>query len=243
MSALKLAVRADDTYQRMVSLSRSPKRTPPPAAATPEPPHDDATIAIEVAGAETVQALARALELHDYGRGHFAETDAHSIRVTRLALQLTERVAPEVADDPRVEWGFRLHDIGMLGVSNTILRKQGRLTVDELAQVREHPLLGERIVAQVSYLNGIARQVIGAHHERWDGSGYPRRLEANRIPLAARIFTLADVYDAMTSDQPYRDAFPIDVVLAHIADGAGTQFDPELVDPFLSLVEELNARQ
>jgi HD-GYP domain-containing protein (c-di-GMP phosphodiesterase class II) len=127
----------------------------------------------------------------------------------------------------------------MLGVSNAILRKRGRLTFDELAQVREHPLLGERIVAQVSYLNGISRQVIGAHHERWDGAGYPRRLEADRIPLAARIFTLADVYDAMTSDQPYRAALPIDVVLEHITEGSGTQFDPELVDPFLSLVAEL----
>jgi HD-GYP domain-containing protein (c-di-GMP phosphodiesterase class II) len=226
----------------MVSLSRSPKRAAPSAESRPESPATvDGLIAIEVAGAETVQALARALELHDYGRGHFAETDAHSIRVTGLALRLAERVAPELASDPQVEWGFRLHDIGMLGVSNAILRKRGRLTVDELAQVREHPLLGERIVAQVSYLSGLARQVIGAHHERWDGSGYPRRLEGERIPLAARVFTLADVYDAMTSDQPYRDALPIDVVLEHIARGSGMQFDPDLVDPFLSIVEELPA--
>ncbi|HXH97257.1 MAG TPA: HD domain-containing phosphohydrolase [Gaiellaceae bacterium] len=201
----------------------------------------DGLITIEAAGSETVQALARALELHDYGRGYYAETAAHSARVTQLALQLAERVEPELAADPRLEWGFRLHDIGMLGVSNAILRKRGRLTFDELAQVREHPLLGERIVAPVSYLNGIARQVIGAHHERWDGSGYPRRLEADRIPLAARIFTLADVYDAMTSDQPYRDALPIEVVLEHIADGSGAQFDPDLADPFLALVQELAA--
>lgn len=225
----------------MVSLSRSAKRASPPTGSEPEPPSGDSLITIEAAGAETVQALSRALELHDYGRGHFAETAAHSVRVTGLALQLAERVAPELASDPRLEWGFRLHDIGMLGVSNAILRKRGRLTFDELAQVREHPLLGERIVAPVSYLNGIARQVIGAHHERWDGGGYPRRLEADRIPLPARIFTLADVYDAMTSDQPYRDALPIEVVLEHIEGGSGTQFDPELVDPFLALVEELAA--
>jgi HD-GYP domain-containing protein (c-di-GMP phosphodiesterase class II) len=226
----------------MVSLIRNTKRTSSTSSAPelePESASADRLIGIEAAGAETVRALSRALELHDYGRGHFAETDAHSVRVTQLALQLAERVAPELAADPRLEWGFRLHDIGMLGVSNTILRKRGRLTVDELGQVREHPLLGERIVAPVSYLNGIARQVIGAHHERWDGSGYPRRLEAERIPLAARIFMLADVYDAMTSDQPYRDALPIEVVLEHIKGGAGTQFDPELVDPFLSLVKEL----
>jgi HD-GYP domain-containing protein (c-di-GMP phosphodiesterase class II) len=222
----------------MVSLSRSAKRAASAAPSGPEAVSGEAMISIEEAGAETVQALARALELHDYGRGQFAETDAHSVRVTRLAMQLAERVAPELAADPRLEWGFRLHDIGMLGVSDAILRKRGRLTADELAQVREHPLLGERIVAQVSYLNGIARQVIGAHHERWNGSGYPRRLEADRIPLPARIFALADVYDAMTSDQPYRDAFPIEVVLDHIESGSGTQFDPELVEPFLTLVAE-----
>src|SRR5436190_1383871 len=100
-------------------------------------------ISFEVAGAETVQALARALELHGYGGGVFAETDAHIVRVTRLALQLTERVAPELARDPCLEYGFRLHDIGMLGVSNAILGKRGRLTADEVAQVREHTYLGE----------------------------------------------------------------------------------------------------
>ena len=138
------------------------------------------------------------------------------MRVTRLALQLAERVAPELAADPGLEYGFRLHDIGMIGVSDSILQKRGQLTPDELDQVREHPLLGERIVAPVSYLSGIARQVIGAHHERWDGTGYPRRLEGERIPLPARIFALADVYDAMTSDQPYRSALPVDVALDEI---------------------------
>jgi putative two-component system response regulator len=195
-------------------------------------------ITLAAAGGETVQALARALELHDYGSGLFAETDAHSVRVTRLALRLAERVDQELAHDPRLEFGFRLHDIGMLGVSNAILRKRGGLTNDELAQVREHPFLGERIVAPVSYLSGVARQVIGAHHERWNGSGYPRRLEGERIPLPARIFMLADVYDAMTSHQPYRDALPIEDVLEHLEGGAGSEFDPELVPLFVALVEE-----
>src|SRR5581483_3961615 len=149
----------------------------------------------DAAGSEVVEALVRALELHDYRRGLFGENEGHGIRVTRLALRLAERVAPELAADPRLEYGFRLHDIGMIGVSDSILSKRGSLTQDELDEVREHPLLGERIVASVSCLRGIARQVIGAHHERWNGSGYPRRLEAERIPLAARIFALADVFD------------------------------------------------
>jgi len=89
-----------------------------------------------------VEALARALELHDYRRGFFAETESHAVRVTRLGLQLAERVAPELAADPCLEYGFRLHDIGMIGVSSEILSKPGSLTRDEHDQVREHPLLG-----------------------------------------------------------------------------------------------------
>jgi HD-GYP domain-containing protein (c-di-GMP phosphodiesterase class II) len=188
-------------------------------------------------GAEVVEALMRALELHDYRRGLFAENESHAVRVTLLALRLAERVAPELARDPSLEYGFRLHDIGMVGVSSDILSKPGRLTRDELDQVREHPLLGERIVAPVGCLNGIARQVIGAHHERWDGSGYPRRLERERIPLAARIFTLADVYDAMTSEQPWRNALLPEAAVAEIERGAGTLFDPDLVAAFVELVE------
>jgi HD-GYP domain-containing protein (c-di-GMP phosphodiesterase class II) len=198
---------------------------------------DQVLSAGEASGDEVVEALVRALELHDYRRGLFAETESHAVRVTRLALQLAECVAPELADDPRLEYGFRLHDIGMIGVSNEILSKPGRLSRDELAEVREHPLLGERIVAPIGFLSGVARQVIGAHHERWDGSGYPRRLEGERIPLAARIFTLADVYDAMTSDQPWRRALAPDIAVEEIERSAGTLFDPELVAVFRGLVE------
>lgn len=189
----------------------------------------------ETAAAEAVEALVRALELHDYRRGLFAETEAHGVRVTRLALELAERVAPGLAAEPQLEWGFRLHDIGMIGVSSAILSKRGSLTQDELDEVREHPFLGERIVASVSFLGGVARQVIGAHHERWNGSGYPRRLEGERIPLPARIFMLADVYDAMTSEQPYRNALLPEIALAEIERGAGSHFDPELVPVFLEL--------
>lgn len=185
----------------------------------------------------TVEALARALELHDYRRGRFAETEAHGVRVTELALSLAERVAPELASDVRLAHGFRLHDIGMIGVSDSIFQKHGKLSPDELDEIREHPLLGERIVAPISFLGGICRQVIGAHHERWDGSGYPRRLEGERIPLPARIFALADSYDSMTTDQPHRRALPVDIVLEEIEQQAGLHFDPELTPVFLELVE------
>jgi HD-GYP domain-containing protein (c-di-GMP phosphodiesterase class II) len=198
---------------------------------------DDTRGGVDAHGEEVVEALVRALELHDYRRGVFAETESHTVRVTRLALQLAERVAPELAADPRLGYGFRLHDIGMIGVSSEILSKAGGLTQDELAEVREHPLIGERIVAPVSCLNGVARQVIAAHHERWDGSGYPKRLEGERIPLAARIFAIADVYDAMTSEQPWRGSLGEVVALAAIERNAGSLFDPELVPVFVELVD------
>ncbi|HET7044530.1 MAG TPA: HD domain-containing phosphohydrolase [Gaiellaceae bacterium] len=199
-------------------------------------PAGEAVVSVTEACMVTVEALSRALELHDYRRGAFAENGNHGARVTALALRLAERTAPELAADPRLAFGFRLHDIGMIGVSDSILRKQGPLTFEELHEVREHPLLGERIVAPIAYLSGVARQVIGAHHEKWDGSGYPRRLEEERIPLAARIFSLADAFDAMTTDQPYRGALPFDVALGEIDAKAGSHFDPTLAPVFLELV-------
>jgi HD-GYP domain-containing protein (c-di-GMP phosphodiesterase class II) len=187
------------------------------------------------ATAATVEALARALELHDYRRGRFGETSAHTARVTQLALRLAEHVAPELALDTQLAHGFRLHDIGMIGVSNATLLKPGALTPAEVDEIREHPWLGERIVAPVPALGGLTRQVIACHHERWDGSGYPRGLRGVEIPLAARIFAVVDAYDAMTNDQPYRDALPEDEARDEIQAKAGLEFDPDVVSSFLNL--------
>ena len=192
------------------------------------------TDGIEVVAA-TVEALARALELHDYRRGRFGETAAHTARVTQLALLLTEQVAPELLLDPQLAHGYRLHDIGMIGVSNSTLLKPGALTSAELDEVREHPWLGERIVAPVPALGGLARQVIACHHERWDGSGYPRGLRGVEIPLAARIFAVIDTFDAMTNEQPYRDALPLEAARDELLAKAGLEFDPDVVSAFLSL--------
>ncbi len=188
------------------------------------------------AAAMIADALSRALELHDYRRGMFAETADHGARVTRLAERLTARVSPELAADPRLRFAFQLHDIGMIGVSDSTRVKPGALTRAELDEIREHPLLGERIIAPIAFLGSLARQVVGAHHERWDGGGYPRGLAAGDVPLAARIFALADAYESMTTAQPYRTALPHRVVLEEIARGAGQQFDPELARLFVELV-------
>jgi ribonuclease P protein subunit RPR2 len=185
--------------------------------------------------AAVVDALMRALELRDYRRGKFAETREHAERVTALAVRLASRVAAELLDDPRFEHGCRLHDIGMLAVPDAVLLKRTALTPAELDEIQEHPWLGERIVATVAGLDGLCRQVIGSHHERWDGSGYPRGQHGDEIPLAARVFSIADSFDAMTHEQPWRPAMTTELALEAMEHGAGAQFDPELVAVFLEL--------
>jgi HD-GYP domain-containing protein (c-di-GMP phosphodiesterase class II) len=185
--------------------------------------------------AATVEALARALELHDYRRGVYGETAAHTSRVTQMGLLLAEQVAPELCLESQLAYGFRLHDIGMIGVSNVTLLKPGALSPAEVDEIREHPWLGERIVAPVPALGGLARQVIACHHERWDGSGYPRGLRGSEIPIAARIFAVVDAYDAMTNDQPYRDALGEEEARDEIQSKAGLEFDPDVVAAFLTI--------
>jgi putative two-component system response regulator len=201
--------------------------------------HDNAGMAnehsVDLAHA-IVESLARALELHDSYRGRFGETASHTLAVAELAVELAQRVAPELAGDPQLAHGSRLHDIGMIGVAPATLLKQGTLTRHEYEEIREHTWLGERIVAPVPLLNRVARQVIGSHHEKWNGSGYPRGLRGEEIPLAARIVALADAFDAKTNGQPYRDPLPIDAALREIETDAGSHFDPDLSFAMIELI-------
>jgi ribonuclease P protein subunit RPR2 len=183
-----------------------------------------------------VRALAAALELRDDATGRHAE------RVTELALILAREIDAGLAAEPALAYGFLLHDIGKIGIPDALLLKPDRLSPGESRLMRTHPELGEQIVAEIPYLAGIAREVILSHHERWDGSGYPRGITGDEIPLAARIFAIADAYDAMTSDRPYRAALTIEEARSRIAEGAGTHFDPALVRVFLDLVPELPTR-
>jgi len=205
---------------------------------TPVQPHTSTPVVPDSLNA-TVEALARALELHDYRRGSFGETAVHTGRVTRLALALTQIVAPQLVNDPQLAHGFRLHDIGMIGVASSILVKQGPLAPDEVAEINEHPWLGERIVAPVPSLGGLARQVIASHHERWDGLGYPRGVASTDIPLAARIFAVVDAFDSMTNDQPYRKALSVDVALRELREQTGSHFDPSIASRFIEIWPEL----
>ena len=176
--------------------------------------------------AQTVAVLASALESRDFG------TSRHSRRVTQYATRLTLEVAPSLLDDPSLEWGFLLHDVGKIGIPDGILLKPGRLSGPERRKMQEHAELGERLLAHVPLLNQEGARVIRSHHERWDGNGYPDRLSEESIPLAARVFALVDSLDAMTDERPYRAPVSWEAAAEEIRRCRGSQFDPDVVDGF-----------
>ena len=175
---------------------------------------------------ETVVALARALDTKHSGTG------AHSERVRRYATALTAAVDPSLLDQPGLEYGFILHDIGKIGIPDKVLMKPGPLTEAERRLIESHTVLGEQMVGEAALLRGDGARVVRSHHERWDGGGYPDCLSRDEIPIAARIFSIADALDAMTSDRSYRPAGSWDDAAREIVQRAGTQFDPALVDVF-----------
>jgi len=181
---------------------------------------------LQTAYAETVAALARALESKDSGTG------AHSQRVQRYALELADEVAPELLDDRSMEYGFLLHDVGKIGIPDSVLRKPAPLDDGERRLMETHTVLGERMLEDLALLRGEGLRVVRSHHERWDGSGYPDGLAGTEIPLSARIFAVADALDAMTNDRPYRSAGTWQGAAEQIALGASLQFDPDVVEAF-----------
>jgi HD-GYP domain-containing protein (c-di-GMP phosphodiesterase class II) len=165
---------------------------------------------------------------------------AHLGRTQRYGGALAGAVDAALAADPRVSYGFLLHDVGKLGVPSAILDKPGPLDPREWQVMHTHPLLGLRIVASMPFL-GPAVDVIGCHHERWDGRGYPNGLRGEEIPLAARVFSVCDAFDAMTSDRSYRPVLPVERAIDELQAGAGTQFDPTVVAAFMAEVEPIVA--
>lgn len=170
-------------------------------------------------------ALVSALDLRD------TETGSHSHRVALFARRLAEELELPSDECVDIERGALLHDIGKIGVSDTILRKPAGLTEAEWIEMRKHALFGARILDGIDFLRR-ARMVVEHHHERWDGKGYPHGLQGESIYLGARIFAVIDTYDAITSDRPYRKARGHDVALAEIKRCTGTQFDPRVVAAF-----------
>jgi len=179
----------------------------------------------------TIKALGGALDLRD------SETEDHCRRVAAYVLKIAKIVGIEDEKILRdLELGAFLHDIGKIGVPDAILLKPGKLTEEEKKVIETHPKLGNDLIKQIQFLKG-ASELVLSHHEWFDGSGYPQGLRESDIPLPARLFTVADTIDAMTSDRPYRKALPIEAVGKELRKLSGVQFDPQIVDAFFSVPE------
>jgi len=180
---------------------------------------------LEDAYRSTLKALTAALETRD------SETHGHSERVVTYSLRLGREYGLNSTQMKALEFGSLLHDIGKIGVPDSILRKPAKLTEEEWVRMREHPLHGQQILRGIEFLEGAAR-VVAQHHEKWDGSGYPLGLKGEEIDLNARIFAVADAFDAMTSDRVYRRGKSYDAASQELDDWAGRQFDPKVVEAF-----------
>lgn len=177
----------------------------------------------------TVTALANAVEARDRYTGKHAE------RVAAYGMEIVRQVEPRLADDPSTEFGFLLHDVGKVGIADAILLKDGPLSAEERALMQQHPVIGETIVRDF-LRDGTA--VVRSHHERWDGHGYPDGIGGEEIPLVARVFAVADVLDALTTNRPYRPASPLSVARTMIVAGSGGHFDPQAVEAFQSIPDD-----
>ena len=176
----------------------------------------------------TLTALVKALDARE------KEVGSHSERVMNFAVFLGGKLGMAGRDLHELSKGALLHDIGKIGISDNILLKPGQLDDGEWIEMRRHPQVGYAILSEIEFLKTPA-EIILSHHERFDGTGYPKQLKGEQIPIGSRIFAVVDTLDAMTSDRPYRMALPFDVAVAEIIKYRGSQFDPAIVDLFLSI--------
>ena len=179
----------------------------------------------------TLEGWARALELRD------KETEGHSRRVTATTLKVARSMKISEEDIEHIRRGAILHDIGKMSVPDEILHKPDKLTDQEREIVKEHPYTAYKLLSPIPFLKK-ALEIPYSHHEKWDGTGYPQGLKGNDIPLAARIFAVADVWDAIGSNRPYNKAWPREKMIAHLVEQSGKHFDPIIVNIFLRLIEK-----
>lgn len=183
-----------------------------------------------------LQAISTMAAFHDQ------ETQAHANRMIDLAEATMEALGRPQDEVLLLRLAVQLHDIGKIGIPQAIIQKPGPLTQDEWGIMRRHPQIGQQILAQAKGQFGLVSHIVVAHHERWDGQGYPYGLAQQEIPLGARILSVIDAYDAMTSSRPYREALPGAVAREELRRGAGTQFDPQVIDAFLQVLQAQEAR-
>ena len=186
--------------------------------------HSNAELAL--AYDATLEGWSHALDMRDH------ETEGHTHRVTERAVGLAQQMGISMAELVHVRRGALLHDIGKMGIPDAILHKPGPLDEEEWRVMRLHPELAYKLLSPIAYLHP-ALDIPYCHHEKWDGSGYPRGLKGDQIPLTARIFAVVDVWDALCSDRPYRKGWPKEKVHAYIREQAGKHFDPRVVEVFL----------
>jgi putative nucleotidyltransferase with HDIG domain len=193
-------------------------------------------LSLREAYADTVRSLVAAIEAKD------PYTKGHSIRVARFAVAIAEAMSLEEGQAQNIEYAALLHDLGKIGISRAVLAKTGALTDEEYGSIKEHPAIGARILESVPFLDSV-RPAVQDHHERVDGKGYGRRISGAELSVEARILAVADSYDAMTADRPYRDALSADAAIAELRVNSGTQFDQEIVEAFLSILPGLEREE
>jgi len=177
----------------------------------------------------TIEGWSRALDLRD------RETEGHTLRVTELTKQMAKEVGMGEKELVHIQRGALLHDIGKMGVPDRILLKPDMLTDEEWKIMHKHPIFAYEMLSPIGFLLP-ALDIPYCHHEKWDGTGYPRKLKGDEIPLVARIFAVVDVWDALTSNRPYRPAWTKEQALEHIQEQSGKHFDPHVVEVFLRLI-------
>jgi putative nucleotidyltransferase with HDIG domain len=180
---------------------------------------------------QTLVGWAAALDIRDHSTGE------HTQRVTELTVALAERYGIAGSDLDDIRRGATLHDIGKMAVPDAVLGKVGALDAHDWALIRTHPEMAVRMLAGISFLEP-ALAIPWCHHEKWDGSGYPRGLAGTDIPFPARLFSVVDVYDAITSERPYREPMTTMAALAHVQAGGGTHFDPDIAEQFVAMMLE-----
>ena len=179
----------------------------------------------------TIEGWSHALDMRD------KETEGHSSRVTEVTIRMARMAGMSADELVHVRRGALLHDIGKMGIPDSILLKPDKLTNNELGIMHMHPVYAHSLLSPIAYLRS-ALEIPYYHHEKWDGSGYPTGLKGNSIPLAARLFAVVDVWDALRSDRPYRKGWPERKVLEHIKNESGTDFDPKAVELFFEVLNE-----